>query len=193
MVRGGEFLKNHPFGRVTWIYNGVISAFGVAGFCYMNSALCKIFIVGQIYICLAMLVYRPWHIFNRPIKFLISSVYRKHTHQWHPEESNEHQTIFMTQIKNTHKPPEWRWGGASTGGGPVFLWRGRDLYVKTGSSSQSNRALYIRDRFYFIFTEGPRTIRDQFATSHQTGSKSRCHIPAVALGPTEQIYIYIYI
>ena len=27
-----------------------------AGFCYMNSALCKIFIVGQIYICLAMLV-----------------------------------------------------------------------------------------------------------------------------------------
>ena len=56
MVRGGEFLKNHPFGRVTWIYDGVISAFGVAGFCYMNSALCKIFIVGQIYICLAMLV-----------------------------------------------------------------------------------------------------------------------------------------
>ena len=56
MVRGGEFLKNHPFGRVTWIYNGVISAFGVAGFCYMNSALCKIFIVGQIYICLTMLV-----------------------------------------------------------------------------------------------------------------------------------------
>ena len=142
----------------------------------------KIFIVGQIYICLAMLVYRPWHIFNRPIKFLISSVYRKHTHQRHPEESNEHQTIFMTQIKNTHKPPEWRWGGASTGGGPLFLWRARDLYVKTGSSSQSNRALYIRDRFYFHFHGGPEnytwSICDiapnrEWASVQHTGSSSR--------------------
>ena len=58
-------------------------------------------------------------------------------------------------------------GGASTGCGPLFLRRARDLYVTTGSSSQSNRTLYIRDRFYFIFTDGPRAMRDQFATSHQ--------------------------
>ena len=107
-------------------------------------------------------------------------------------QTNTRQYLWPKSKTHTNRPSGGG-GGASTGGGPLFLWRARDLYVKTGSSSQSNRAVYIRDRFYFIFTEGPRTIRDQFATSHQTGSKSRCNIPAVALGPTEQIYIYIYI
>ena len=81
------------------------------------------------------------------------------------------------------------------GAGPVVASLASDsvgLRHKVGVD-QSNRALYIRDRFYFIFTEGPRAIRDQFATSHQTGSKSRCNSPGVALGPTEQIYIYIYV
>ena len=95
----------------------------------------------------------------------------------------------MPQIINTQTAPVVVGRGASTGDGPLFLRRARDLYVQTGSSSQSIRALYIIDRFYFIFTEGPRAIRDQLATSHQAGSKSRCNSPGVALGPTDEKYI----
>ena len=66
--------------------------------------------------------------FYQPIKFLMSSVYRKHTHQWHPEESNESQTIFMTQIENKHKPPEWRWGGLQPEAA-IYFYGGPEIFT----------------------------------------------------------------
>ena len=56
--------------------------------------------------------------------------------------------------------------GASTGDGPLFLRRARDLYVQTGSNSQSIRAVYVIHRFYFIFKKGPISRRDELAASH---------------------------
>ena len=128
--------------------------------------------------------------FNQPFKFLMSSVCRKHTHQRPRINQKNIRQYLCHKSKNTQTAPV-AVGGASTGDGPLFLRWARDLYVKTGSSSQSIRALYMTGRFYFIFTEGPRAIRDQLATSHLTGSKSRRNSPGVVLGPTEHIHIYI--
>ena len=58
-------------------------------------------------------------------------------------------------------------GGASTGCGPLFLRRARDLDVTTGSSSQSNRTLYVRDRLYF---KAPRPLKHRY-TRIQIGTR----------------------
>ena len=95
----------------------------------------------------------------------------------------------MPQIINTQTAPVAVGRGASTGDGPLFLRRARDFYVQTGSSSQSIRAVYIIQSFYFIFKKGPISRRDQLATSHHAVSKSRHNHPGLAFGPTEEKYV----